>query len=270
MKNWKRTFKNLWRLWRALMLLGCVTMVWACSSDDDDIVKHNPYYKFSQLSFEEEYTTKMENGLNITRDESGRVEYIVLPEMEGDLAEKLKNAPTSFDDIKHLFPLSEGNEIRLIEEGQMGDYEEYPGYHQYYQRFQQYYKNVPIQAGIGYINYFANAEEKRMSYGWFGPFINVKDINPTPNISEKQARQKLADELNEERNDNWHCELQIREYSTRKEGKIQRDIRLIYAVTGPYLPSEPGVYYCMAPQYYAEIDAHTGQLLVISPNDNDL
>ena len=270
MKNWKRTFKNLWRLWRALMLLGCVTMVWACSSDDDNIVKHNPYYKFSQLSFEEEYTTKMENGLNITRDESGRVTYIGLPQTEGNLAERLKNAPTSFDEIKHLFPLSEGNEIRLIDEGQLGPYEEYPDYQQYDQKYQQYYKNVPIQTGISYIFYFTNAEEKRMSYGWFGPFIDVKDINPTPNISEKQARQMLADELNQERNDNWPCELKIREYSTRKEGKIQRDIRLIYAVTGPIIPTEGNIYFCNPPHYYAEIDAHTGQLLVLFSEENYL
>ena len=269
MKNWKRTIKNIWRLWRAMLLLGCMTMVWACSNDDDDSLKFNPYYQYSQLAIDEQFTNKVENGLNITRDESGRVIFIGLTQIEGDLAEKLKNAPTSFDDIKHLFPLSEGNEIRVIDEGQMGSYEEYPDYHQYFQKFQQYYKNVPIQTGMGYIYYFANAEGKRLSYGWFGPFIDVKNLNPTPTISEKQARQVLADELNEKRNDKWPCELQIREYSTRQEWKLRRDIRLIYAVTGSMIPTKPGIYYCQSPRYYAEIDAHTGQLLVIYPNDND-
>ena len=177
------------------------------------------------------------------------------------------SAPTSFEDIRYLFSLSEGNEIRLVGQGEnspigeasgLGDLSHYP---QYYENYTQYYKGVPVGNWCR-INYFGTPQGKRMTYATWSPCIDVKNLDPTPNISEQKARQVMADYLEVDRDDSWSCTLEIREYSTKKDGKIQRDVRLIYCVTGPYAPMKPNVEYIMAPHYYAEVDAHTGQLVL--------
>ena len=144
-----------------------------------------------------------------------------------DDLEKLMSAPTSFEDIRYLFPLSEGNEIRLVGQGEnspigeasgLGDLSHYP---QYYENYTQYYKGVPIGNWCR-INYFGTPQGKRMTYATWSPCIDVKNLDPTPNISEQKARQVMADYLEVDRNDSWPCEMKIREYSTKKDGKIQR------------------------------------------------
>lgn len=266
MKNLKRIFKNIRQLWRAMLLLGCLLFVFACSNDDGE-KSFNPLYDFTQLNIEEQQTNSVEDGLTITRDESGRVSRIEAYLVGEDNLEKLMSAPESFDDIKHLFPLSDGNEIRLINNGEINYFEEKDALNhsiQYFEQYQQFYQDIPIYNAMGEIFYFMTNEGKRMSYGWFGPFVDVKNLKTTPDISETKARQTLANQLDEKRDDSWPCQMYIKEYSTRKDGKIQRDVRLIYAIDGPLAPMLPDVWYCFPPHYYAEIDAHTGQLLFIT------
>ena len=248
----------------SMAMTGCTGEV------DNPVSKLIPIYDASQLVYNEQRTVTEENGLTIYRDESGRATGIEAFLAGQDDMEKLMGAPTSFEDIRYLFPLSEGNEIRMVGQGEnppigeaagLGDLSHYP---QYYENYTQYYKGVPI----GYsnrcrINYFGTPQGKRMTYATLGPFIDVKNLNPTPTISERNARQMLADYLEVDRDDSWPCELKIKEYSTKKDGKIQRDVRLIYIVTGPYAPQDPDVFYYMAPHYYAEVDAHTSQLVLI-------
>ena len=250
-----------------LMTMACLTMALMACSDDGDGNKPIAVCDTSQLVYDEQQTITEENGLTIYRDESGRVTGIQAFVTGQDNMEKLMSAPTSFEDIRYLFPLSEGNEIRLVGQGEnppigeasgLGDLSDYP---QYYEDYTQYYKGVPISNRCR-INYFGTPQGKRMTYAMLGPFIDVKNLDPTPTITEQKARQVLADYLEVNRDDSWPCTLGIREYSTKKDGKIQRDVRLIYFVTGPYAPMEPYILYCMAPQYYAEVDAHTGQLVL--------
>ena len=251
-----------------LMTIACLTMALMACSDDGDGNKPIAVYDTSQLVYDEQQTITEENGLTIYRDESGRVTQIQAFIAGQDDLEKLMSAPTSFEDIRYLFPLSEGNEIRQVGQGEnptigeasgLGDLSDYP---QYYEDYTQYYKGVPI-GNRSRINYFGTPQGKRMTYATLGPFIDVKNLNPTPTISERKARQMLADYLEVDRDDSWPCELKIREYSTKKDGKIQRDVKLIYIVTGPYAPQDPNVFYYMAPHYYAEVDAHTSQLVLI-------
>lgn len=251
-----------------LMTMACLTMALMACSDDGYGNKLIPIYDASQLVYNEQGTITEENGLTIRRDESGRVVVVEAFLAGQDDMEKLMNAPTSFEDIRYLFPLSEGNEIRMVGQGEyppigeaagLGDLSHYP---QYYENYTQYYKGVPI-GNISRINYFGTPQGKRMTYAMFGAFIDVRNLDPTPTISEQKARQLLADYLEVDRDDSWPCELKIKEYSTKKDGKIQRDIRLIYIVTGPYSPQDPNVFYYMAPHYYAEVDAHFGQLVLI-------
>ena len=267
MKTMKRLFRNVRWLLRAMLLLCCVTFVMACSDDNDKHSKPIPLYSYNQLYYEETNTTSTENGLTITRDEAGRVVGIESFMPGDDFVEKLMSAPTSFDEIKYLFPLSEGNEIRLIGSGknppigENSDYRDLAHYEQSYENYNQYYKNVPVSSWFR-INYFITPEGKRLSYAMGSPFIDVKNLDPKPSITEQQARQVLADYLDIDSDDSWTCSLLIREYVTKKDGKIQRDIRLIYRIRGPYAPMDDNVYYITAPQYHAEVDAHTGQLLI--------
>ena len=262
MRSMKRLIKNVRRLWRAMVLVaGGMVVLTACSNDEGN--KPIPVYGPQQLSFAEQFTTTTENGLTITRDESGRVTNIRAFEPGLDDVEKLMSAPASLEDIRYLFALSESNEIRLTGEGQNPAWEELPDYPQFYEAYTQYYKDVRV-SGTLRVNYFGTPAGKRMSYAMGLPFIDVKDLDVMPNVTERQARQVLADYLDEARDDNWPCELNIKEYSTRRDGKIHRDVRLIYSITGPLVPNEPGVWFCTIPHYMAEVDAHSGELLYVS------
>lgn len=249
---------------KTVMFVLATCLLMACSSDNDN-TQSTPLY--DNFVVDEQYTTTQENGLTICRDESGRVTTIdVLQAWQDDynFLETLKKAPTSFEDISYLFPLSEGNEIRLTSTSENPALKEYPDYPQYFEYYSQYYKDVHVVGYAKRIHYFLMPEGKRMSYAIFGPVIDVRNLDTKPGITEKQARQVMADYLKVKRDDSWPCQLQIKEYSTRKDGKIQRDVRLIYSIEGPLAPTDPNVYYYMAPQYHAAIDAHTGQLITIS------
>ena len=218
---------------------------------------------------QEVYVTSRENNLIVARDESGRVTYVEAFSAGQDNLEKLMKAPSSFEDISFLFPMSEGNEIKLTRTGDNPPIGDYPGlgeladYPQYFEDYTQYYKGVPVVGNMKRINYFMTPEGKRMSVAIFGPVVDVNNLNTLPSISEQQARQVLADYLDVKADDSWPCELQIREFSTKKDGKIQRDVRLVYHIEGPLAPMDPNVYYFMAPRYYATIDAHTGLLIAV-------
>ena len=230
----------------------------SCSSDDDE-----GFVRTEDELFTEEYHTDSINGWAITRDESDRVTFVNCFLLGQDSLAQLYSCPQSFDEIRCLFPLSEGNEIRLESKGEIQPYEGLP-FGQYYEQYAQYYKGILVQNGGARICYFITPEGKRMTYGMAGPFRDIKDINTTPHLSEKKARQVLADYLKVDRDDSWRIELYIREFSFRKNGKIFRKQRLVYLVYGPYAPGEPGVAYVRAPQYMAQIDAHTGELISIS------
>ena len=249
---------------RAMLLMVCLTFALTGCDEGIDSEKLKPFYDYTQLSIDEKYTTTEENGMTISRDESGRVTGIYTFKPSVDVIDKLMNAPTSLEDIIYLFQLSEDYEIRLESTRENPAWEGLPDFLQYSEVYRQYYKGILVAPGGCQIDYFITPQGKRMSNAYIAPFINVKDLNITPSVTEKQARQVMADYLEEERDNNWLCNLSIREFSTRKDGRIVRDVRLVYSITGPYAPMEPDVWYCMAPRYYATVDAHTGQLLLIN------
>ena len=157
-----------------LMTLACLTMALMACSDDGDGNKPIAVYDTSQLVYDEQQTITEENGLAIYRDESGRVTGIEAFMAGQDNLEKLMSAPTSFEDIKYLFPLSEGNEIRLVGQGENSPIGEASGlgemwhYPQYYENYTQYYKGVPIGNWCR-INYFGTPQGKRMTYATWSP-----------------------------------------------------------------------------------------------------
>lgn len=241
-------------LWLCALVL---TMVGLSSCIDDDEIDLGK----SDENFTEECHTDSINGWAITRDESERVTYVICFLAGQDPVEKLYNNPSSFDEIKYLFPLSEGNEIRLESEGKLQPFEGLPEFGQYYEQYSQYYKGIYVLNAGARFFYFTTPEGKRLSYGWAAPFNDIKDLDTTPLLSEQNARQVLADYLKVDRDDSWDCNLCIKEFSSRENGKIVRKQRLVYFVMGPYAPGDPNVYYYRTPQYMALIDAHTGELI---------
>ena len=97
--------KNIF-LWMSALVLTIAGLS-SCSSSDDDI-------KTEDLIVN---NTDITNGWVIQRDESDRVTYVRCFTSVKDPKEKLYSCPSSFDEIKHLFPLSEGNERDFLNSG---------------------------------------------------------------------------------------------------------------------------------------------------------
>ena len=249
---------DIFRLFAMLMLVFGMS---SCSSDDETTSIEKGIY---DNSFTEKYYTESINGWTITRDESNRVTGLTFFLLGNDSFEKLYSCPSSLDEIMYLFPLSDGNEIRLIRQGELSVVEGYPDFQQFYEVYEHYYKGVLVANGMSRFYYFITPQGKRMSYALTESFIDIKGLNPIPDISEQKARQILASYLNVDRDDTWPCNLYVKEYSSRKNGQVVRDQRLIYFVEGPYAPGDPDVCYFRAPRYYAEIDAHTSELIVVT------
>ena len=246
--------------WLFAMLMLAVGMS-SCSSDDETTSIAIGIY---DNSFTEQHHTESNNGWTITRDESDRVTGLTFFLLGNDPFEKVYSSPTSLDEIMYLFPLSDGNEIRLIRQGELSPVDDYPELQQFYEVYEHYYKGVLVVNGMSRFYYFITPQGKRMSYALTESFIDIKGLNPIPDISEQKARQILANYLNVDRDDTWPCNLYVKEYSSRKNGQVVRDQRLIYFVEGPYAPGDPDVDYFRAPRYYAEIDAHTSELIVVT------
>lgn len=243
---------------RTILLSVFAFCIISCSSDDEKIDYINLYPSIS-----EEYRTDTINGWAISRDETERVCYLRFFQAGQDPIEKLYGSPTSFDEVKHLFPLSEGNEIRLTDKGEIEASEGFPEYKQYFEDYIQYYKGVPVDSYARFY-YYITPQGKRMSYAMIEPFIDIKNLDPNPSISEQEARQIFANHLKVTRDDTWRCSLDIKEFSSRNSKGIIRNQRLVYLVWGPYAPGDPGIMYIRAPQYHALIDAHTGEIIYLS------
>jgi hypothetical protein len=246
--------------WLFAMLMLAVGMS-SCSSDDETTSIAIGIY---DNSFTEQHNTESINGWTITRDESDRVTQLIFFLAGYDPIEKLYSCPTSLDDIMNFFPLSDGNEIRLIHQDKPTPVDGHPELQQSYEEYDHYYKGVLVVNGMSRLYYFITPQGKRMSYAITESFIDIKNLDPIPDISEQKARQILANYLNVDRDDTWPCKLYVKEYSSRKNGLVVRDQRLIYFVTGPYAPSDPNVWYYTAPRYHAEIDAHTSELIMVT------
>ena len=252
--------KKSYILWIFALLMLVVGMS-SCSSDDETTSIAKGIY---DNSFIEKYYTESINGWTITRDESNRVTGLTFFLLGNDSFEKLYSCPSSLDEIMYLFPLSDGNEIRLIRQGELSAVDEYPDFQQFYEVYEHYYKGVLVANGMSRFYYFITPQGKWMSYAFTESFIDIKDLDPIPEITEQKAKQILANYLNVDRDDTWPCKLYINEYSSRKNGLVVRDQRLVYCIEGPYAPGDPNVMYFTAPRYHAQIDAHTGELIMIT------
>ena len=259
-------------LWFCVVLMTVFGMS-SCSSDEEDTVTNNggPVTNNEKVvidpdgivdyQFSEAVHTDSVDGCTITRDETGRIARLDFYKEGVDPIEKLSSCPSSFDDIKHLFPLSEGHEIRLEGTSHLETItgEKLP---QCSEIYCLYYKGVLVDYGYGRFHayYLDMPEGKWLTWADTKSLIDVSDVNTIPAISEQQAKQVFADYQKVDRDDSWDCKLRIREYSTRKDDAVVRKHILVYDVTGPY-PPEAGPCATGWSRPNAVIDAHTGHII---------
>ena len=213
--------------------------------------------------FSEEYHTESFDGYTYTYDESNRIVRIDFYNAGADRQDKLDSCPSSFDEIKHLFPMSEGNEVRIDGTTKTislsGDTLEYG------EIFQHYYKDIPVDHFNSDTHYLITPKGKRMIWARTSAFFDIKDLDPTPAVSEQQAREIFANYQNVSINDSWQCNLKIKEYSTRKNGVVVRKHVLVYDIANPYDPyvlmQTGGGCMTGVTIPYALIDAHTGHII---------
>ena len=188
----------------------------------------------------------------IHRDETGRITDFTCFQVGNDKEEKLYGCPSCLGDVKYLFPLSEGNEIRLIDVQKDAPNDCFPHFMGYGERYKQYYKDVPVSSDSRFY-YLLTPEGKRMTYAWFH-FYDIKDLDVNPDITKQQAMEIFSNYTNQPIEDYWKCtDLYIDELDKQ---------RLVYDVTGPYAPwPEDGSIPIVAPTYFACIDAHTGEII---------
>ena len=135
--------------------------------------------------------------------------------------------------------------------------------------YHQYHKGVLVY-GKGYsVNYYVTPQGKRIAYA-SGQVLTGLSVDTTPLITADQAKQIYAARLGEEVTEDWEAELMIREYVIKDGDKDILDERLIWHVKGSAYPEKEAFWisslssrYVEGPlRHEAQIDAHTGRLLV--------
>ncbi len=194
----------------------------------------------------------------ISKDEEGKITSFTCFQPTIDHEEKLYGCPSSFDDIKYLFPLSEDNEYRLLD---IGTDTYFPlNVPMYYETYRQYYKGVPISGINGRIDYFLTTEGKRMCHAYFN-YCDTKDIDVNPQITKQQALEILSNYTNMPIEDNWTCsDLEICKFYTTIQGINIPTLHLVYFLEGHRRQSIIRNQEIEVP-YTATIDAHTGEIL---------
>ncbi len=275
----KRTFKTLGIFLSALFLLT------ACSSDDDtelidELEKElgkdvgnlsnllTPLYNPEDISWggAPHYEQMGEWGTSI--DDAGRYRGA---QFYGtyDPIEKLYRAPSSVEDLNGIFfVLDKDYELRLDSMVEIPAWEGLPECSRRLDFYSEYYKGVPVYSGRYEFQFYGTTQGPRIINftGWFYTFTNI-DITPT--ISSNTAMKIFSKYQNATIDNTWKCKLYVREYNLQSKGKkVGVDQRLIYEVIGP--PAQHymdfGVY-DMSANFKAEIDAHTGQIIVAGNSD---
>lgn len=209
---------------------------------------------------------------DIQRDEAGRIERFTCFDPQKDPMDKLYRCPSSFEDIKFLFPLSEGNEIRFDEPYPLYVDAKFPSLMISKVFGQQYYKDIRVEGGQGCFSYYLTRDGLRMSSAFFEPFYDIKDLDVNPHITYEKAAEvftnytnlPLARPIEEMLRDTLGTQPHIGEFVTLENGKAARSVHLYYTIYGPLghcnEPLIPGTAISES-RCIAMIDAHTGEIL---------
>lgn len=263
-------------LWMATLCLN------SCSSSDpvdnglgntrvsEELLNQEPLWTSEDFGYLDTSDYKTEQGTTwLWHDNFGRLTSIMLYIPATMDISVLYRSPSSVDQLNGLYyQLGNDNELRIdssrsyevvLDNGMTSGFEHYD----------QYYKDIKVY-GVGYtVNYYNTPMGKRLAYT-NGRLLTDLSVDTTPLITADQAKRIFASRLGEDVTKDWEAELMVREFVLKKNGKDELEEHLIWHVKGSFYPEDEAkiITYLSSMhieeplRHVAQIDAHTGRLLV--------
>ena len=263
-------------LWMATLCLN------SCSSSDpvdnglgntrvsEELLNQEPLWTSEDFGYLDTSDYKTEQGTTwLWHDNFGRLTSIMLYIPATMDISVLYRSPSSVDQLNGLYyQLGNDNELR-IDSSRSYEVVLDNGMTSGFERYDQYYKDIKVY-GVGYtVNYYNTPMGKRLAYT-NGRLLTDLSVDTTPLITADQAKRIFASRLGEDATKDWDAELMVREFVLKKNGKDELEEHLVWHVKGSFYPEDEAeiITYLSSGhieeplRHVAQIDAHTGRLLV--------
>lgn len=263
-------------LWMATLSLN------SCSSSDpvdnglgntrvsEELLNQEPLWTSEDFGYLDTSDYKTEQGTTwLWHDNFGRLTSIMLYIPATMDISVLYRSPSSVDQLNGLYyQLGNDNELR-IDSSRSYEVVLDNGMTSGFERYDQYYKDIKVY-GVGYtVNYYNTPMGKRLAYT-NGRLLTDLSVDTTPLITADQAKRIFASRLGEDATKDWDAELMVREFVLKKNGKDELEEHLVWHVKGSFYPEDEAeiITYLSSGhieeplRHVAQIDAHTGRLLV--------
>lgn len=263
-------------LWMATLSLN------SCSSSDsvdnglgntrvsEELLNQEPLWTSEDFGYLDTSDYMTEQGTTwLWHDNFGRLTSIMLYIPATMDISVLYRSPSSVDQLNGLYyQLGDANELR-IDSSQSYEFTLDTGMTSGFECYDQYYKDVKVY-GVGYtVNYYNTPMGKRLVYT-IGRLLTDLSVDTTPLITADQAKRIFASRLGEDATKDWEAELMVREFVLKKNGKDELEEHLVWHVKGSFYPEDEAkiITYLSSRhieeplRHVAQIDAHTGRLLV--------
>lgn len=265
-------------LWMATLSLN------SCSSSDpvdnglgntrvsEELLNQEPLWTSEDFGYLDTSDYMTEQGTTwLWHDNFGRLTSIMLYIPATMDINVLYQSPSSVDQLNGLYyQLGNDNELR-IDSSQSYEVVLDNGMTSGFECYDQYYKDVKVY-GVGYtVNYYNTPMGKRLVYT-IGRLLTDLSVDTTPLITADQAKRIFASRLGEDVTKDWEAELMVREFVLKKNGKDELEEHLVWHVKGSFYPEDEAEIITSLSsthieeplRHVAQIDAHTGRLLVES------
>ena len=263
-------------LWMATLSLN------SCSSSDsvdnglgntrvsEELLNQEPLWTSEDFGYLDTSDYKTEQGTTwLWHDNFGRLTSIMLYIPATMDISVLYRSPSSVDQLNGLYyQLGDANELR-IDSSHSYEFTDDTGMTSGFERYDQYYKDIKVY-GVGYtVNYYNTPMGKRLAYT-NGRLLTDLSVDTTPLITADQAKRIFASRLGEDATKDWEAELMVREFVLKKNGKDELEEHLVWHVKGSFYPEDEAeiitwlssTHFEEPLRHVAQIDAHTGRLLV--------
>ena len=263
-------------LWMATLSLN------SCSSSDsvdnglgntrvsEELLNQEPLWTSEDFDYLDTSDYMTEQGTTwLWHDNFGRLTSIMLYIPATMDINVLYQSPSSVDQLNGLYyQLGDANELR-IDSSQSYEFTLDTGMTSGFECYDQYYKDVKVY-GVGYtVNYYNTPMGKRLVYT-IGRLLTDLSVDTTPLITADQAKRIFASRLGEDATKDWEAELMVREFVLKKNGKDELEEHLVWHVKGSFYPEDEAKIITSLSsthieeplRHVAQIDAHTGRLLV--------
>ena len=265
-------------LWMATLCLN------SCSSSDpvdnglgntrvsEELLNQEPLWTSEDFGYLDTSDYMTEQGTTwLWHDNFGRLTSIMLYIPATMDISVLYRSPSSVDQLNGLYyQLGNDNELR-IDSSQSYEVVLDNGMTSGFECYDQYYKDIKVY-GVGYtVNYYNTPMGKRLAYT-IGRLLTDLSVDTTPLITADQAKRIFASRLGEDATKDWEAELMVREFVLKKNGKDELEEHLVWHVKGSFYPEDEAKIITSLSsthieeplRHVAQIDAHTGRLLVES------